>query len=121
MSEKSDRSSSIRRKKISRGEESPPSKLLIVNMSFEDNVFSVPVQTRAQEGGTVQLEAKQKVVAKKNASPPSKRRKFPILDEEAVDKTLVKSPKSSPIRLVVPSKVKITDLVDISLVKNKKN
>ena len=53
-------------------------------------------------------------MAKKNASPPLKMRKVPVLDEEEVDNTFIKSLKSSPMRTVVPSKVKITYPADIS-------
>ena len=72
------------------------------------------MQTSAQAGDTVQPEAKQKVVAKKNAFPPLKRRKIHVLNVEEVDNTLVECLESSPMRIAAPSKMKITYLADIS-------
>ena len=53
-------------------------------------------------------------MAKKNASPRSKRRKIPVLNEGKVDNTLVESSKSSLMKPAIPSKVKITYPADIS-------
>ena len=62
--------SSTKRKKSSRGEESPSSDLPIVNVWFQEKDSDVPAQTNAQVGGTIILEAKQNFMAKKNAFPP---------------------------------------------------
>ena len=80
-----------------------------MNVSFQEKDSGVPMQTTTQDGGIVQPKAKQKVVAKKNASLPSKRRKVPVLDEKEFDNTFIESVKSS-----VPSKVKITYPADVS-------
>ena len=47
ISGKRDEYSSTKRKKSSRGEESPSSDLLIVNVSFQEKDSSVPVHTSA--------------------------------------------------------------------------
>ena len=53
-------------------------------------------------------------MAKKNASPPSKRRKVLVLNEEDVDNILVESMKSFSMRPAIPLKVKITYPDDIA-------
>ena len=94
--------------KSSRVKESPLFYLLVVIVSFEDKDSSVSGHISAQAGGIGQPEAKQKVVAKNNSCPPSKRRKVPILNEEDVDNTLIENLKSSHMRPAIPLKVKIT-------------
>ena len=77
--------------------------MLIIKVPFQEKDSGVSTQASVPATGTAQSEAIQKAATKKNASPPSKRGKVPILNEEKVDNTLVNSPRESPKRTLAPA------------------
>ena len=96
------RNPSTKRKKNPQGETLSPI-LPIINVPFLERDSGVLGKVDVQASGSIPSEPKQKAVAKKNSTLPSKRRKMPILNEEEVDNTLVGSPKMQKVEIIFPT------------------